>query len=79
MGSDPLSCDDARYFTIDVRPPSKVLLLGEKADDTLFLREALAPTAAAGIAQSEFHCDVENLRQIGKEVQVSEFRGRVLS
>ena len=53
-----LPCDDVRYFTVDVRPPSKVLLLGEKADDALFLREALAPTAAAGLAQSKFACEV---------------------
>ena len=58
MGSDPLPCDDARSFTIDVEAPSKVLLLGEKADDTLFLREALSPTAATGVSQSEFSCDV---------------------
>ena len=38
--------------------PSKVLLLGEKVDDTLFLREALSPTAATGVSQSEFSCDV---------------------
>jgi hypothetical protein len=65
MGSDPLSCNDVRYFTIDVRPPSKVLLLGEKADDTIFLRESLAPTAATGIAQSEFSCDVRTFGEIG--------------
>jgi hypothetical protein len=58
VGRDALPCDDVRYFTIDVRPPSKVLLLGQKAEDTLFLREALAPSAAAGVAQSEFACEV---------------------
>ncbi len=66
VGSDPLSCDDTRYFTIDVRPPSKVLLLGEKADDTIFLREALAPTAAAGSAQSEFSCEVRTYSDMGR-------------
>ncbi|HEX4413338.1 MAG TPA: BatA domain-containing protein [Lacipirellulaceae bacterium] len=66
MGSDPLSSDDARYFTVDVRAPSKVLLLGEKADDTIFLREALAPSVAAGMGQSEFACDVKTYRDIGQ-------------
>jgi hypothetical protein len=56
--SDALPSDDVRYFSVDVRPPSKILLLGEAAEDTLFLREALAPTAAAGVVQPKFACDV---------------------
>ena len=43
VGEDALACDDVRYFTIEVRPPRKVLLLGDQVEDTLFLREALAP------------------------------------
>ncbi len=66
VGRDALPCDDVRYFTVDVRPPSKVLLLGEKAADTLFLHEALAPTAAVGVAQSEFACDVRQYSEVGK-------------
>ena len=65
VGGDPLPCDDVRYFTVDVEPPSKVLLLGEKADDTLFLREALAPTVAAGAAKSDFACDVRLYSDLG--------------
>ena len=41
VGHDALPCDDVRYFTVDVRPPSKVLLLAETEADALFLREAL--------------------------------------
>lgn len=65
VGGDPLPCDDVRYFSIDVRPPSKVLLLGEKLDDTLFLREALAPSAPAGAAKSDFACDVRSYGDLG--------------
>ncbi len=67
VGRDALPCDDVRYFTIDVRPPSKVLLLGQKADDTLFLREALAPSAAVGVAQSEFACEVAQYDAMDKK------------
>ena len=57
VASDALPFDDVRYFSVDVRPPSKLLLLGESAADTLFLSEALAPTsAAAGLVQSKFTC-----------------------
>jgi hypothetical protein len=66
VGRDALPCDDVRYFTIDVRPPTKVLLLAERPDDALFLREALAPTAAVGAAQSEFACDVQTYAELEK-------------
>jgi len=43
--SDPLAVDNTRYFTVEVRPPAKVLLLGKEPRDTLFLREALSPSS----------------------------------
>jgi hypothetical protein len=52
--SDPLEFDNERYFTIDVRPAAKVLLLGETASDTLFLREALSPSLLAGGSAQRF-------------------------
>lgn len=55
---DALPSDDVRYFTVDVQPPTKVLLLGEKENDTLFLREALAPSATVGLVQPKFACEV---------------------
>jgi hypothetical protein len=64
--NDALPCDNARYFTVEVRPPSKVLLLGESADDTLFLREALAPSANAGLLQSKFDCRTATYEQIAE-------------
>jgi len=64
VGNDALPCDDVRYFTVEVRPPSGVLIVGEKAEDTLFLREALAPTSAVGIAQAKFACTVAAYDQI---------------
>jgi hypothetical protein len=62
--NDALPCDDARYFTIEVRPPRKVLLLGENEVDTLFLREALAPTTGAELLQSKFECTTAQYVQL---------------
>ncbi|NOZ41480.1 MAG: VWA domain-containing protein [Planctomycetes bacterium] len=42
--SDPLEVDNRRFFTVEVRPPADVLLLGKDSRDTLFLREALSPS-----------------------------------
>ncbi len=55
---DPLPSDDVRYFTVDVQPSTKVLLLGENEKSTLFLREALAPSSVTGNVQTRFQCDV---------------------
>jgi hypothetical protein len=74
VGRDALPCDDVRYFTIDVRPPSKILLLGVRSDDTLFLREALAPTVAAGVAPSEFACDVRTYAEMAK-LRLADYAG----
>jgi hypothetical protein len=63
VGHDALPCDDIRYFTVDVRPPSKVLLLAESDADAVFLREALAPTVA-GLAPARFACEVQPFTQL---------------
>jgi hypothetical protein len=53
-GADPLAVDNARYFTVEVRPPARVLLLAERAGDTKLLSEALSPSASG--ASSRFEC-----------------------
>jgi hypothetical protein len=63
-GDDPLRCDDVRYFTVDVREPRKVLLLGERDADTLFLSEALAPASPVGLLRSNFVCDSRPFSQL---------------
>jgi hypothetical protein len=65
LGGDPLPCDDVRYFTVDVRPPSNVLLLGQKPADTVFLRQALAPTVAGETLPSKFRCEEAQVGQLG--------------
>ncbi|QDT01090.1 BatA domain-containing protein [Adhaeretor mobilis] len=42
--NDPLAVDNERYFTVEVRPPERVLLVAEKPSDALFVQEALNPT-----------------------------------
>ncbi len=64
VGSDPLPCDDVRYFTVDVRPPSHILLLGQAGTDTVFLREALAPSAASGAVPPKFVCEERGFDQL---------------
>ena len=54
VAADPLSFDNERSFTVEVRPGAKVLLLGESPADTLFLREALSPSLLGAATQRGF-------------------------
>ena len=49
---DPLEMDNRRYFTIEVRPPARVLLLAAARADAMFVRRALVDQA------SRFVCEV---------------------
>lgn len=64
VADDPLTCDDIRYFTVEVREPRQVLLLGETPGDTLFFREALTPSSAAGVVRSKFACEVRTFAEL---------------
>jgi hypothetical protein len=72
VGGDALPCDDVRYFTVEVRPASRVLLVGESSDDAVFLREALAPTTAAGPLAINFVCEDALFSQLG-ELDLAKF------
>jgi hypothetical protein len=72
VGRDGLAFDDVRYFTVEVRPPSQILLLAERPNDALFAREALAPSAAAGLVQSKFECDIRTFDKLA-EVQLADY------
>jgi hypothetical protein len=53
--------DNTRYFTVEVRPPARVLLLAENAAAALFVRQALDPTVEGGF--SRFQCDVQTFAE----------------
>ncbi|MCG8449431.1 MAG: BatA domain-containing protein, partial [Pirellulales bacterium] len=60
---DPLEVDNTRYFTVEVRPPARVLLLGQQQSDTLFLREALSPALIANRTAVRFECETQRFSQ----------------
>lgn len=62
--SDALVADDVRYFTVEVGPPYRVMLLAERPEQALFLSEALAPTAASELVPSSFACEVRRYDEI---------------
>lgn len=63
-GNDPLPIDDRRYFTVEVRPPRRLLLVGSEPRDVLLLREALAPSAGAELSAPRFACETIGVDQL---------------
>ena len=74
VGRDALPCDDVRYFTVDVRPPSKVLLLGRKRRRRAVSARGAGADARPALAQSKFACEVAHVRELG-ELHAGGFRG----
>lgn len=60
VGEDGLSCDDVRYFTVEVQRPWQVLLVAAAPADeeAMFVAEALAPAAFRTNGRARFACDV---------------------
>jgi len=60
VGQDGLASDDKRYFTVEVKPPWRVLLVAPEPADryAVFLAESLAPAAFRRAGQARYDCDV---------------------
>jgi uncharacterized membrane protein len=58
-GEDSLPADDVRYFTVEVRPPWKILVAAPKPVQrhAVFLTEALAPATFRKTGQARFECE----------------------
>jgi hypothetical protein len=68
VGEDSLPVDDARYFTVDVRPPWKVLVVAEQPAQrrAVFLTEALAPATFRRTGQARFECNVISFAELAR-------------
>jgi len=58
VGQDSLAADDVRYFSVEVKPPWRILVVDPKAAGTHvgFLTEMLAPESWRRSGQSRFEC-----------------------
>jgi hypothetical protein len=56
-GTDPMEFDDHRYFTLQVKPAMRVLVVSDKADDAEFLVQALDPEKLRNTASRIFRVD----------------------
>lgn len=74
-GADALPVDDTRYFSVEVRPPQRVLIATASPDAeerARLLVEALSPTTMRESGQAPYHCDVistDKLEEIDLDTQ----------
>ncbi|MDC0936827.1 BatA domain-containing protein [Pirellulales bacterium] len=61
IGGDPLAMDDARYFSVEVREPARVLIWAKSKEAALFVREALSPSLLD--QPPRFLCEVQTFDQ----------------
>lgn len=68
VGQDGLAADDARYFTVEVKPAWRLLVAAPKPAESyaLFLTEALAPDIFRKRGQARFDCDICELGDLAK-------------
>ncbi len=72
-GEDALPCDDTRWFTVEVRPPWRVLIAAPQDADrqseeyAFFLSEALAPREFRIENKEAFQCDVISTAELPKK------------
>ncbi|MGA2797486.1 MAG: BatA domain-containing protein [Thermoguttaceae bacterium] len=69
VGQDALAADDKRFFSVEVKPPWRILIAAPKPADSysIFLTEALAPSVFGKRGQARFDCDIVDLENISKK------------
>jgi Aerotolerance regulator N-terminal len=69
VGQDALAADDKRFFSVEVKPPWRILVAAPKPADSysLFLTEALAPAVFRLREQARFDCEITDLENLSKK------------
>ncbi|HVA47278.1 MAG TPA: BatA domain-containing protein [Pirellulales bacterium] len=68
VGADGLAADDRRWFTLDVKPPWKVLVASSPPlyERTRYFTEALAPDGFRQTGRAQFECDVVSFGELSQ-------------
>ena len=72
VGQDGLACDDRRFFTVEVKPPWRVLVAAPDLPDryahALYLTEAISPTESRLSGWNQFDCETIKLSVLAGQV-----------
>ena len=66
-GSDGLALDDSRFFSVEVHPPWKLLLVAGPGAQPRFVRELLAPYRYRETGQAMFQCEVVPIDELNSK------------
>ncbi len=77
MSTDALPNDNTRYFTVEVVEPPTVLLVEAEPGGAIFVSEALAPSALAGVIAPRFICETVTVGRLRVD-EINEFDAVVL-
>jgi hypothetical protein len=64
VGEDGLGWDDVRYFSVEVRSAWRILVVASRAEQALFLTEAIAPEPLQQAGRNRFECVVKRPEEI---------------
>jgi len=69
IGQDALAADDTRFFSVEMKPPWRILIAAPKPADSysIFLTEALAPSVFRKRGQARFDCEIVNLENLSQK------------
>jgi hypothetical protein len=69
VGQDGLAADDTRYFTVEVKPPWRVLIVAARpaAARALHLSQALAPVISVKEGRARFDCQVIGVDELPRQ------------
>jgi uncharacterized spore protein YtfJ len=67
VGADPLAIDDVRYFSFQVAPARRVLIVAGKGANPRYLTEALAPYQLRETGRAAFDCQTIDQERLANE------------
>lgn len=73
VGGDSLAIDDKRYFTIQVQPPTRVLLVASVPEAAVVVDQALAPERIRQRGQARFETEFATFEQLPQMELVGRF------
>ncbi|MGW8256550.1 MAG: BatA domain-containing protein [Thermoguttaceae bacterium] len=66
VGQDALAADDTRYFSVEIKPPWRILIAAPRPAENyaIYLSQALAPTGFRLRGQARFDCHIVALEEL---------------
>jgi hypothetical protein len=69
VGQDALAADDTRFFSVEVKPPWRILITAPKPPESyaMYLADALAPPVFRARGQSRYDCEIADVADLSRK------------